>query len=275
MNGSTKAAQQRAALVGGRDPAAIERNPMTKPSQRAQITYQSIRQAIIEQTLVPGTKLPQDEIGAHFGVSRTLVRATLAQLQTEGLVEAQPNRSARVAQPTLEEAKEIFGLRRVLEREAVRLVAERWRPEFGETLEALVREEEAARTAQNDKVSIRLAGDFHIELAALAGNSLVRRYLAELVSRCSLILATYGRPHSSECAITEHHEIIDALRRGDEVGAIEVMDKHVESVERRALLAGEPSAGPGLGTLLSRYTAATEIHHASAQPLKPKRNAIR
>ncbi len=229
---------------------------MTKVSPRAHAAYRAIRQAIIEQALKPGTKLPEDEIGAHFGVSRTLVRATLARLQAEGLVETQPKRSAKVAQPTLKEAKEIFDLRRVLEREAIRLVAERWRPEFEAELEGHVREEAAAKAQNDERVSIRLAGEFHIKLAALTNNGLLQRYLGEVVSRCSLILATFGRPHSSQCAIDEHHRIIDALRRRDQAAAIETMDQHLGSVERRALLTDEWDKEPNLGALLSRYAAA-------------------
>lgn len=229
---------------------------MTEVSPRAHAAYQAIRQAIIEQALKPGTKLPEDEVGAHFGVSRTLVRATLARLQAEGLVETQPKRTARVAQPTLKEAKEIFDLRRVLEREAIRLVAERWRPGFEAELEGLVRDEAAAKAQNDERVSIRLAGEFHIKLAALTDNGLLQRYLGEVVSRCSLILATFGRPHSSQCAIDEHHQIIDALRRRDQAAAIEVMDQHLGSVERRALLTDEWDKEPNLGTLLSHYTAA-------------------
>ena len=92
---------------------------MSKTSPRADVAYQALRQAIIEQALLPGTKLPEDQIGAHFGMSRTLVRATLARLQAEGLVDAKPKRTVTVAQPTLEEAREVFEIRRALEREAV------------------------------------------------------------------------------------------------------------------------------------------------------------
>jgi len=205
-------------------------------------------------------------------VSRTIVRATLARLQAEGLVETQLKRTAKVAQPTLEEAKEIFALRQVLEREAVRLVSEGWRPEFGKELEDLVREEEAVKAAGNDRVSIRLAGQFHIKLASLAGNGLLQRYLAELVSRCSLILATFVRPHSSECAIAEHYKIIEALRCGETAAAIGMMDDHLGSVESRALLTEDSGATRSLSTLLSRYTGATGGRSIVSKPVMPRRS---
>jgi DNA-binding GntR family transcriptional regulator len=229
---------------------------MTKTSPRADTAYQALRRAIIEQALAPGTKLPEDEIGTHFGMSRTLVRATLARLQTEGLVDTQPKRSATVAQPTLKEAKEVFAMRRVLEREAVLLAVEKWKPEFGAVLEGHIREEEGAAAVGDRRVSIRLAGEFHIALASLAGNTLLRRYLGELVSRCSLILALYGRPHSSECAINEHRDIVDALRRRDAARAVALMDEHVGSVEQRALLTEPMAPEADLSVVLSKYTSA-------------------
>ncbi|WP_346910307.1 GntR family transcriptional regulator, partial [uncultured Roseibium sp.] len=55
----------------------------------------------MEQDLKPGAKLPEDEIGAPFGISRTIVRQALARLQSDGLVEAGRKRTATVARPSL------------------------------------------------------------------------------------------------------------------------------------------------------------------------------
>jgi DNA-binding GntR family transcriptional regulator len=231
---------------------------MSKPSPRADLAYQALRRAIIEQALQPGAKLPEDQIGAHFGMSRTLARATLDRLHAEGLVDARPRRTVTVARPSLEEAREVFEVRRALEREVVGLVVRRWRPEYGAELEGHVREEDAAKARRDDRVSIRLAGEFHTRLAAMSGNRILERYIGELVSRCSVILALFGRPHSSECAVHEHSEIISALRRGDAGAAIRLMDDHVGSVERRALLSSVADAEPPLGAVLSRYVKAIE-----------------
>ena len=248
---------------------------MRKTLHRADLACQTLRQAIIEQALTPGTKLPEDQIGAHFGMSRTLVRSTLARLQAEGLVETRPKRSATVAQPTLKEAHEVFDLRRVLEREAVRVIAEKWRPEFGAELEGHLREQVSAEAAGDERVSIRLAGAFHVALAGLTGNRLLQRYLAELVSRCSLILATFARPHSSECAINEHRAIIDALRRRDGARAVALMDEHVSAVALRALIVKRADSPPDLGTILSNYTAASNVTRGAVELRKVTRDAKR
>ena len=246
---------------------------MSKKSTRVDVACQALRQAIIEQALPPGTKLPEDELGAQFGMSRTLVRAALAHLQSEGLVDAPPRRTATTAKPTLDEAKEVFVVRRTLEREVVRLVIARWRPEFGAELEGHVRAEETARKAGEARVSIRLAGEFHIKLGEMSGNRLLRRYLGEVVSRCSLILALYGRPHSADCAVNEHREIVAALRGRNADAAIAVMDHHLGSVEHRALLDQGRDAQFDLGAVLSRYAEAADTSHPPKVARLPRRKA--
>jgi len=244
---------------------------MSKKSTRVDFACQALRRAIIEQALPPGTKLPEDELGVRFGMSRTLVRAALAHLQSEGLVDAPPRRTATTAKPTLEEAKEVFETRRMLEREVVRLVIARWRPEFGAVLEGQVREEEAARKIGDAKVSGRLAGEFHVRLGELSGNRLLARYLGEVVSRCSLILALYGRPHSADCSVNEHREIVAALRGRNADGAVAVMDHHLGAVEHRALSDRNRDAQFDLGAVLSRYAEGMDTGTASKVARLPGR----
>jgi DNA-binding GntR family transcriptional regulator len=245
---------------------------MSKKSTRVDLACQALRRAIIEQALPPGTKLPEDELGARFGMSRTLVRAALAQLQSEGLVDAPPRRTATTAKPTLEEAKEVFEVRRMLEREVVRLLIARWRPEFGAELEGHVREEEAAAgTVGDTRVAGRLAGEFHVKLGEMSGNRLLRRYLGEVVSRCSLILALYGRPHSADCAVNEHREIVAALRGRNAEAAIAVMEAHLGAVEHRALSDQGRDTQFDLGAVLSRYAEGVDTGNAQKVARLPGR----
>jgi DNA-binding GntR family transcriptional regulator len=230
---------------------------MSSNSDRVEVALRTLRQAIIEQALKAGTKLPEDEIGRHFSMSRTLVRAVLAKLQAQGLVDTYHKRTATVAQPSLEEARDAFAVRRALEREVIKAVVKRWSPSVERVLRDHVQEEEAAHAKGDVRLSTRLAGEFHLKLADLSGNALLERYLAELVSRCSLILAMYSRPHSSECAISEHSGLIAALKKGDLASAEHLMDEHLSSVESRALFEEELAAEPDLGSILSRFGART------------------
>jgi DNA-binding GntR family transcriptional regulator len=233
-------------------PADKYQQKSLKGSSRGDSVYLAVRRAIIEQALKPGDKLPEDVIGDRFGVSRTIVRAVLARLQSEGLVELRPNRGATVAQPSLSEAHDIFEARRCLERQVVMRLGARITEQDLKLLSAHLKLEELA-SHTDPAAAIRLAGEFHILLAELAGNVVLARYVDELVSRCSLILAIYGRPHSSECSISEHQQVLAALGNRDADLAVSVMDHHLEAVNERALLSAATQQQRDIGTILDRY----------------------
>ena len=192
----------------------------TKPTaDRTGQIYRALRHAIMEQALSPGAKLPEDAIGERFGASRTIVRHALGQLAAEGLVELRRNRGAVVAMPAWEEARDIFDIRLGLERLVMSRLAGRLNQKQIAQLKAHVAGEERARGA-NEPLSIRLATEFHIVLANMTGSPVIARYVSEISSRCGLILALYSRPHSSECAVSEHCAVIDALVAGDVDAAV-------------------------------------------------------
>lgn len=206
------------------------------PGTRTEKLHVVLRQAIIEQRLAPGTRLPEDAIGESFGTSRTIAREALGRLAVEGLVELVPNRGAFVANPTLEEGREIFAVRKGLERLVVQAVADRMTPQMAAILRDIV-QKEVDSAPIDEAQAIRLAGEFHLRLAELSGNAILLRYVTELVSRCSLVLAMYGRPHSADCALNEHLALVDALVAGDGAGAADLMDVHLDAVAGRALMA--------------------------------------
>jgi DNA-binding GntR family transcriptional regulator len=214
-----------------------EENPADNP--RVDAVYRGLRQAIIEQALVPGTKLPEDAIGERFSVSRTIVRAALTRLAAEGLVDLRMNRGATVARPSLSEAEDVFDIRRSLETLVAERLAGKLSADDAVRLQSHVSADERAQRRSGPE-SIRLAGEFHVLLAEATGNRILSRYVSELVSRSSLILALYGRPHSSDCAVAEHREIIEALVRGDAGQAARLMEHHLEAVTGRALIAPPP-----------------------------------
>jgi DNA-binding GntR family transcriptional regulator len=224
---------------------------------RAGTVYRALRRAIIEQALLPGVKLPEDAIGERFGVSRTLVRHALGRLAAEGLVELRRNHGAAVAKPSWEDARDIFAVRLCLEQLSVAQLTGQLTPEQAGRLERHVEEEEAAR-GTNEPLSIRLAGEFHTLLAEMTGNALLARYVSEVVSRFGVILALYGRPHSSECAVSEHRTIIKALRDGDVAGARAAMEEHLDAVAGRALIEVKPQRARDLGDILAAYADGAE-----------------
>ena len=197
---------------------------------------ESITTAIVERRLMPGTKLAEQKIADIFKVSRTLVRQALNQLSRDKLVTLEPARGARVAEPSVEEARQVFETRLLLEGAMVRRAAtELSKAQIGE-LRAHLRDEEAAVRRVDVSGRTRLLADFHVVLARMLGNDVLAGILAELVSRSSLIALMYQSAHSAEHSFDEHVAIVDALEKGDARAAVRLMEEHLLHVERNLRL---------------------------------------
>jgi DNA-binding GntR family transcriptional regulator len=225
----------------------------SRPAERAEAAFVSLRTAIAEAALPPGTKLPEDALAAQYGVSRTLIRAVLARLIAAGLVESGKTKSATVASPGAEDAKAVFEVRRCLERETVHLAAATWSRSTSAALTRHVGAERDATNQQNHRLSGRLAAEFHIKLGEHCGNPLMERYLSEVVWRCALILAVHGHPHDQSESVAEHQELIALLDAGQTDAAEQLILRHIGAVESRALARTAETGPSDLATILSRY----------------------
>jgi DNA-binding GntR family transcriptional regulator len=85
--------------------------------------YGRIQKAVLEHRLAPGTKLIEERLAEVSGVSRTKIREVLNKLAHEGLVELVPNRGAFIASPSVEQARDVFVTRRMIEPEMARLLS--------------------------------------------------------------------------------------------------------------------------------------------------------
>lgn len=218
--------------------------------------YDRMVSAILDHRLPPGTKLVEDKLAAAFGVSRTRVRPVLVRLANEQVVTLTPNRGASIAQPTPQEALEVFEARRLLEPRLVELFIANATDAHIAALRACVEEEESARAGGDMRRAIRLSGDFHLHIAQAAGHQTLGRILRELVSRTSLILMTYSPSHAREreeataCGCREHRALIDAIRLRDAKEAARRMTEHLARIESQLEFTPPASEVPDLATLL-------------------------
>ncbi len=216
------------------------------PGSTARIV-EAITAAIVERRLMPGTKLAEQKIADIFKVSRTLVRQALNQLSRDRLVTLEPARGARVAEPSVEEARQVFEVRNMLEAAMVRRLCAAVTAEQVAQLRAHLREEQAAVARTDVSGRTRLLADFHVVLARMLGNQTLAQLLTELLSRCSLIALMYQSSHSAGHSYEEHVAIVDALERRDARAAIRLMEDHLRHVERNLHL--DPRM-PDLGQVL-------------------------
>jgi DNA-binding GntR family transcriptional regulator len=228
---------------------------VAKRGSRPEAVYAVLRCAILEQALGPGAKLPEDTIGEQLGVSRTVVRRALEKLNAEELVELAPNKGACVAQPSLDEARDVFAIRMDLERLVIDRVCGKLTREQAKSLEKSINQEERSYRS-GDPDYIRHAADFHVQLAQMSGSPLLLKYVRGLVARSALILGLYGRPDWPDCSMQEHRDFLAALTEGDLKRSRKLMRDHLDGVLTRALETHSDAVAPSIGEVIANYAAA-------------------
>lgn len=204
--------------------------PAARPASIDAI-YERVLQAIMEHRLPPGTKLVEEKLASVFSVSRTKIRQVLGRLAHEHLVSVYPKRGAFVASPTVDDARQVFDARRVIEPELVRRVAARATRADIERLHAHARDEVAARAHGDRRATIRLSGAFHQLIAEMAGNTPLARTMHELESLTCLVIILYDAPNLPSCPNHEHGAIVEAIEAGDGARAAKLMIEHLGHVE--------------------------------------------
>ena len=191
----------------------------------------ALTRAIVEHKLLPGTKLAEQKLADHFGVSRTLVRQALFQQSQNRLVTLAPARGAFVATPSVEEAQQVFAVRRMLETEMTRAFVRQVKPAQIKALKAHITAEKKAMDRNDVGQRTELLGDFHVVMAEQMGNHVLAQILGELLSRCALITLMYQSASAAEHSHEEHEAIVTALAAKDEALAVRLMQEHLQHVE--------------------------------------------
>jgi DNA-binding GntR family transcriptional regulator len=173
------------------------------------------------------------------------VRAALTRLGHSLLVELRPNRGAIIANPSLEETRDMFEARRALETAIVQRLARSLSAKQIAELRSFVAEEARAYQKGERKSGQRLSIRFHKVLSEFAGNRTLDRFMEHLICRTPLLsLARTGR--ITYCGADEHRDIVEALARRDAAAAARAMTQHLNNVEGQ--LVAEPEA-PAAATL--------------------------
>ncbi|MED1471401.1 GntR family transcriptional regulator [Bacillus salipaludis] len=193
--------------------------------------YKKIKQAILHRKLFPNMQLVEKEIADSFGVSRTPVRNVLRRLSYERLVKIIENKGAFVTCSSIEESKEVFEMRRILEAEAVRKACRLYNQEQIQELENMVHEELREIGQGNYIEALQMSGDFHLKIAEMAGNSYFYQYLEDLISLTYVIVSIYGRGDERNGTCSHHLEIFHAIKERDEDIAEKLTVDHLKEIE--------------------------------------------
>ena len=196
------------------------------------VIVKALTKAIVEHRLLPGSKLVEQKLADHFGVSRTLVRQALLQLSQHQLVSLEPARGAFVAAPSVDEARQVFAVRKMLETEMVRAFIQVVDDNKIANLREHVAQERIAIEQEDAPGRTELLGDFHVRMAELMENEVLAQLLSQLISRCSLITLMYQTSSAAATSNDDHVQIVNALADKNETLAVQLMQEHLHNVEK-------------------------------------------
>jgi DNA-binding GntR family transcriptional regulator len=213
------------------DRLRIERSTKTLRT----LALERMREAIMSFHFQPGERLVERPLCEQLGVSRSVVREVLRQLETEGLVQMIPGHGPAVAQPDPSRTDEIYELRALLEGIAARSCAESASDEqiesLGDALEKLLK----AWSSGVPLEVMRATGNFYEELFNAAGKCIAWEIVQGLNVRINQLRSmTIASSNRREPAISEMKEIMSAIRARDGDAAERAARHHVELAWRIA-----------------------------------------
>jgi DNA-binding GntR family transcriptional regulator len=198
-----------------------------RPPTAQQFVLSELRRAITAGRLRPGTAIRQDAVAEELGVSRVPLREALKTLQGEGLVSYQAHRGYFVESLSLDDLREAYRIRQLLEEEAVRRAAARLTDADLDQLDAAERDVERAGAA-GDVLEMAAANRrFHMAIFELAGMPRLIRLIRSLWDATDAYRSMYyGEGDNRERVVDEHNAVLAALRGRDVDAAVRILDAH-------------------------------------------------
>jgi len=188
-----------------------------------------LRHEILSGALPPGSRLVEEQVRVRLGISRAPLREALRHLGEQGLVEHLPRRGVRVASLSERDVEELFDVRDVLERHALRLAVPIAPGDLDGVRAQLDAMRDAARTG--DAFSRAEAHRrFHAEVVALAGHRQLTLTYAPILVKLQLHMAVNLRREAEARdpmdGVQRHETLLAALSSGDPDVALEALERH-------------------------------------------------
>ncbi|MFI0408218.1 GntR family transcriptional regulator [Actinomadura sp. 3N508] len=219
-----------------------------RPPTAQQFVLEEIRRAITGGELRPGTPIRQDALAAHLGVSRVPLREALKILEGEGLVTYQVHRGYSVVSLSMDDLREVYRIREILEAEAVRRAAGAITGADVDRLEEIQLDVERAGEAGDVAAMAAANRLFHFTLFERSGMPRLVRHIRLLWEATDAYRSLYYGDHENRERVNhEHRTVLAALRDRDAGKAIASLDEHrAHAVAALELVfaGGEPSTDP-------------------------------
>jgi len=191
-----------------------------------------ISEAILAHRLTPATKLGERELGEVLGASRIVVRQALIRLAEDGLVTIERNRGAFVANPSLQEAIEVYEALILMEQGMVGQLCDGAGPMgLARLADNTARQRQATDRGQH-ALADRLGTEFHSELISLSNNRVIGEMHDQLNRRSRLLHALYPRDYD-RCRLCDDHErLVQLIQRRQGRRARDLIDDHYRAILR-------------------------------------------
>jgi DNA-binding GntR family transcriptional regulator len=212
------------------------------PTVRSMVA-QKLREAIMSGTFKPGQRLVERELCEMTGVSRPSIREALRLLEADGLVNSVPHRGPVVSTISLEEARQLYAARAVLEGFAGRECARLRDPAIvGRIGNALVKLR--AAFAEGDlRKALEAKAEFYAALIGGCQNSFIERMLRPLHDRITLLrITSMTQPKRNNNSLREVTAIWRAIQDGNPDLAEQCCADHVKAAAVAALSMIEQSS---------------------------------
>jgi DNA-binding GntR family transcriptional regulator len=198
-----------------------------KPPTAQEAVLSALREAITTGALLPGQQIVQEELSASFGVSRVPLREALKILEGEGQVTYYPHRGYFVTELSVDDLREVYRLREILETEALTLAFEDLSPEDVAYIEELLDAVEAS-VAEGDVGAVTATNRaFHFAIFDLAGRPRLSRLIRQLWDATDVYRTVYFRDQDNlERIAHEHRAMIKALHNRNPDELIRIQDTH-------------------------------------------------
>jgi DNA-binding GntR family transcriptional regulator len=188
-----------------------------------ELVLHTLREAILDGVLPPGTRLRQEDLATVFETSRIPVREALRVLEYEGLVDSEPHRGFTVTSLDADQIEEIYELRTVLEGHAVRLAI----PLLTDAdLAELGRLYDEMEHAASDDARLAAREQFYLRLYSVTARPRLVGLIARLRQEVARSLRWMQVPHSPD----HHAAFFDAVKRGAADEAAEELAVHYRKV---------------------------------------------
>jgi DNA-binding GntR family transcriptional regulator len=206
-----------------------------QPSLRQNV-YEALKNEILECRLPPNSDLREQSLAERFVVSKSPVREALLRLEQERLVTVIPRQGYRVAPISVEDAREMFGLRKVLEAACAEAAATDASDATLAALNAFRTLPEGERGAGNDSF-IAYNRAFHRAVCNASGNKRMARVAIDLIEQMERMVrySVNAVEASASVLLEEHGQIIDAIQGRDRRAASRLIKQHISQAERRVI----------------------------------------